>query len=165
MTTERLWAPWREAYIKNISRRARGCVFCRILKEKHDPKNYVVKRTEHSFLVLNIFPYNNGHLMVIPKRHVADLKNFTKEEKMDMLNLLQHTQSLLDAVLNPDGYNIGANIGKVAGAGFPGHFHIHVVPRWRGDVNFMPVTGHTKVISQSMRILYKRLCDEDKRRA
>lgn len=103
--------------------------------------------------------------MVIPKRHVADLKNFTKEEKMDMLNLLQHTQSLLDAVLNPDGYNIGANIGKVAGAGFPGHFHIHVVPRWRGDVNFMPVTGHTKVISQSMRILYKRLCDEDKRRA
>lgn len=102
--------------------------------------------------------------MVIPKRHVPGLKDLTKEEKIDMLNLLQHAESLLDSVLHPEGYNIGINIGKVAGAGFPGHFHIHVVPRWKGDVNFMPVMGHTRVISQSMRVLYKRLCHEDKRR-
>ncbi|MCX5681830.1 MAG: HIT domain-containing protein [Candidatus Omnitrophica bacterium] len=165
MKIKRLWAPWRESYVTAIQKKGKGCVFCRILKEKKDKKNYILKRNKHCFVVLNIFPYNNGHVMIIPNRHVRDLRNMSKEEKEDLFNLLEHAKDLLDKVLRPQGYNIGINLGKTAGAGFPGHFHIHIVPRWKGDVNFMPVTANTRVISQSMRVLFERLCCEDKRRA
>lgn len=165
MTTKHLWAPWRDAYVTAIQRTPKGCVFCRIAKEKKDKKNFILRRSKYGFVVLNIFPYNNGHVMIIPYRHVADLRLLTKEEKDDLIFLLEHTQGLLDKVLKPEGYNIGINIGKIAGAGFPKHFHIHMVPRWRGDVNFMPVTASTKVISLSMHVLFERLYREDKRRA
>ncbi len=164
MTTKLLWAPWRSAYVTSIGKKNAGCVFCRIVKEKNDKKNYIFIRHPFCFAVFNIFPYNNGHVMIIPNRHVNDLKKMTKSEKEDLFSLLEEVKDLLDKVLRPQGYNIGINIGRAAGAGFPGHFHIHVVPRWQGDVNFMPVTAGTKVISQSMDVLFKRLCDAHKRR-
>jgi ATP adenylyltransferase len=164
MKTNRLWAPWRSAYVSSVHKKTKGCIFCRIFKAKKDQKNYIFKRHPHCFAVLNIFPYNNGHVMIIPNRHVNDLKRMTKAEKEDLLVLLEHVKNLLDRVLKPQGYNIGINMGRAAGAGFPGHFHIHIVPRWQGNVNFMPVTTNMKVISQSMAVLFERLCCADKRR-
>ncbi len=161
---DNLWAPWRLPYIKLIKKKVKGCVFCRILKERRDRENFIVLRTRHSYLVLNIFPYNNGHLLVVPKRHVSDLGKLSKAERDDLLDLLERTQKLLDRALKPDGYNVGINLGRAAGAGFPGHLHIHVVPRWAGDVNFMPVLTNTKIISQSLKTLHRRLSDANQRR-
>jgi len=107
--------------------------------------------------MLNIFPYNNGHVMVAPNRHVASLDKLKEKELLELLKLINRTKNKLDKCLRPEGYNIGANIGRIAGAGFPGHVHIHIVPRWNGDTNFMPVIGNTKVISQSLQELYKKL--------
>lgn len=152
-----IWAPWRLKYITKVIGRTKGCVFCAINKSTEDKKNFVFCRTPHCFAVLNIYPYNNGHIMVLPHRHVKDLRQLTALETHDLFALLNDCTDLLDEVLHPDGYNIGMNIGRAAGAGFPGHVHIHIVPRWNGDVNFMPVLGKTKVISQSMQALYDQL--------
>jgi ATP adenylyltransferase len=109
--------------------------------------------------MLNIYPYNNGHLMISPKRHVRDLTQLKEAEMLDFIKALNKAKKLLDKVLKPDGYNIGANLGRAAGAGITGHLHLHIVPRWVGDTNFMSVTGSTKVISQSLKDLYKLLRD------
>lgn len=154
---DKLWAPWRVKYVTEMIGKTKGCVFCRMLKEKKDKKNLILIRTKLSFTVLNLFPYNNGHVLVLPNRHVADLSKLTEEENTDLFRLLNYTKSLLDKTLKPAGYNIGMNLGRVAGAGFPGHLHIHIVPRWKGDSNFMPVIGETKVISQSLKILHEKL--------
>ncbi|HPN88157.1 MAG TPA: HIT domain-containing protein [Candidatus Omnitrophota bacterium] len=159
-----LWAPWRMGYITKTKRNKDICVFCKILQEKKDAKNYIVIRKRHSFAVLNIFPYNNGHLLVLPYRHVSDLSQLRPEEKQELFDLLEEIKALLDKVLKPGGYNIGMNLGKMSGAGFPGHLHIHIVPRWQGDVNFMPVIGQTKVISQSLKELYRLLIHAHKTR-
>lgn len=161
---DKLWAPWRVKYVTQILKKTKGCIFCDILKRKQDHKSYVFIRSQHSYSVLNLYPYNNGHVLIVPNRHVADLNKLKKEEKEDLLDVLETTQALLDDVLTPGGYNIGMNLGKVAGAGFPAHLHIHVVPRWLGDVNFMPVIAHTKVVSQSLDTLYKKLRDAYKKR-
>ena len=154
---DKLWAPWRVKYVTKIGKKTRGCVFCHILKEKRDQRNFVIARTKHSYAVLNIYPYNNGHLLIVPNRHVSELGQLRKEEREDLMDLLETTKRLLDKTMKADGYNIGINLGRSAGAGFPKHVHIHLVPRWLGDVNFMPVTGNTKVISQSLEALYGRL--------
>ena len=154
---DRLWAPWRVKYITKILKKKKGCVFCSIVKQKKDAANFIFIRSKYCFSVLNIYPYNNGHCMVLPNRHVDSLKKMTKEEKADLFQLLEKTTDLLDKGIKPEGYNIGINFGRVAGAGFPDHVHIHIVPRWRGDVNFMPVTANTKVISQSLNAVYKKL--------
>lgn len=154
---DKLWAPWRVRYVTKIIGQTKGCVFCRILKARQDKKNYIFVRTKHSFAVLNIYPYNNGHTLIVPNRHAKDLDRLTKVEREDLIQLLIYSRRLLDKVLKPAGYNIGINLGRISGAGIPGHLHIHVVPRWRGDVNFMPVTAYTKVISQSLRALFDRL--------
>ncbi len=161
---DKLWAPWRVKYITKIIKENKACVFCRIIKEKNDKKNYILVRSKYSYSVLNIYPYNNGHLLIIPNRHVNDLKKLSKEERNDLMDLLELNKDLLDQVMKPQGYNIGMNLGRVAGAGFPGHLHVHVVPRWKGDVNFMPVTAGTKVISQSLTALYEKLIDAYKKR-
>ena len=158
MSVERLWAPWRVRYVSNIGRKAKGCIFCRMLKAKNDRKNFIFCRSKTSFAVLNIYPYNNGHCLVLPYRHVKELRDLNGAEREDLWDLLDYTQDLLDDVLHPAGYNIGINYGHVGGAGSPGHVHIHIVPRWKGDVNFMPVTAQTKVIPQSLQELYERLC-------
>lgn len=162
---EKLWAPWRVKYItKVIKGKGGGCVFCHILNEKKDKMNFIIARTEHSYSVLNIYPYNNGHVLIIPNRHVNDISKLKREERDDLMDLFESTKSLLDDVMGPEGYNVGINLGKAAGAGFPTHVHIHLVPRWTGDVNFMPVTGHTKVISQSLRSLHEKLVKANKKK-
>ncbi len=153
---DKLWAPWRIKYITQIDK-TKGCVFCEILKEKKDKKNYIVHRGKTCFTVLNIYPYNNGHALILPNRHVDDLKKMDRREREELMDLLISTKDLLEEVLGPQGFNVGINLGRVAGAGFPGHLHIHIVPRWRGDSNFMPVVAQTKVISQSLRVLHDRL--------
>ncbi len=156
---ETIWAPWRVNYITRGKDEDKKCVFCRIFNEKKDKKNFILIRREHCFVVLNLYPYNNGHVLIVPNRHVKDIQKLKDVEKMEIFSLIEEMQSLLDEQMKPQGYNIGINLGRVAGAGFPGHLHIHVVPRWKGDANFMPVIGKTKVISQSLNALYKLLAN------
>ena len=143
---DRLWAPWRSKYIH--SRKKKKCIFCR-------PTDYVLEKTKHSFSILNLYPYNNGHVMVAPKRHVKSLEYLRPEELKDLMALVIRTKKILDKKLKPHGYNIGLNIGKVGGAGFAGHVHVHIVPRWEGDNNFMPAACGTKVISESLDAMRK----------
>ena len=154
---DKLWAPWRAKYVTTLIGKVKGCVFCRLLKEKQDKKNYIFFRSTHAFAVLNIYPYSNGHVLILPYRHVADLKNLSSAEKTDVWQLVEDVKDILDVAMAPGGYNIGLNLGRVAGAGFPGHLHIHIVPRWKGDVNFMPVVSNTKIISQSLNVIYRKL--------
>ena len=150
-----IWAPWRSEFI--YCRKKKGCIFCNARDSKEDTKNYVFKRSRLSFCILNIYPYNNGHILVAPKRHVAALTELSKKELMDLFGLLNDVTRLLRKRLKPEGYNIGINVGKAAGAGVPGHVHIHLVPRWSGDTNFMPIFSDTKVMVESLRSLYRRL--------
>lgn len=152
---DKLWAPWRITYVSNT--RTKRCIFCRALKEKNDKKNLVVLRSKHSFVILNTFPYNNGHVMVVLNRHVSSFEKLKDGEILDLLRVLTKILSVLKTVLNPAGFNVGVNLGKVAGAGIDKHMHIHIVPRWLGDTNFMPVLSDTKIISQSLSELYKKL--------
>jgi ATP adenylyltransferase len=149
---DRLWAPWRIHYIQAIPKKKqqRGCIFC-----KRD--EYVVFTTRYSKCMLNIFPYNNGHLMIAPRRHCADISLLKEKELLDLMHSVTHAKRLLEKVLVPEGFNIGINIGRSAGAGIPGHLHVHIVPRWNGDTNFMPVASGTKVLSQSLDELLKQL--------
>jgi ATP adenylyltransferase len=150
---DRLWAPWRIKYVKG--KKIKKCIFCQSLKNER--KNYVIFKTKHSIAMLNIFPYNNGHIMVSPIRHIRDLTLLRDIEALDLIRTLNKAQDLLDKVLKPHGYNIGINLSKAAGAGITGHLHVHIVPRWVGDTNFMPVVHATKIISQSIDELYKQL--------
>ena len=154
---DKLWAPWRAKYITTLGKKTGGCIFCKIVREKRDKENYIFIRTKHSYSVLNIYPYNNGHVLVLPFKHVNDFTKLLKEEKEDFFNLLELTKAMLQDVLKPHGYNIGMNIGRAAGAGVPGHMHMHIVPRWRGDANFMPVVGSATVMSFSLKELSDRL--------
>ena len=147
---DKLWAPWRINYIKNANKKGK-CIFC---DSNHD---FVVFKTRESVCMLNIYPYNNGHLMVAPKRHIRDLSQLNDAQTLDLIKALNKAKKLLDKVLKPDGYNIGANLGHAAGAGIAGHLHLHIVPRWVGDTNFMSTVSSTKIISQSLKDLYKRL--------
>ncbi len=151
---DKLWAPWRIKYIK--AKKQKECVFCKHSK-KSIPGNYVLFRTKYSICMLNIFPYNNGHLLVSPLRHIKDFSGLREAEALDLFKSLNKARKMLDKVLKPEGYNIGVNISSIAGAGITGHLHIHIVPRWKGDTNFMPVLYDTKIISQSLDELYKQL--------
>lgn len=152
----RLWAPWRNKFI--TIRKIKGCIFC--IKGKKDKYSFIIKKCTHSFAMLNIYPYNNGHIMVSPFRHVKDLKGLNDAELLDIIKLTRDMQALLEKKLRPHGFNIGINTGKVAGAGYKDHLHIHIVPRWKGDSNFMPVIADTKVMPQSLEELYKFLSEE-----
>ncbi|MFH1782396.1 MAG: HIT domain-containing protein [Candidatus Omnitrophota bacterium] len=148
-----LWAPWRSNFVRK--KRKSGCIFC--IDKKKDGRNFIIKRTRLSFAILNIYPYNNGHVMVAPYRHVKDIKGLNDRELLDMMKLVKEMQVLLEKRLNTHGFNIGVNTGEVAGAGYKNHIHMHIVPRWNGDTNFMPVISGTRVISQSLEELYKML--------
>jgi ATP adenylyltransferase len=152
---ERLWAPWRMEYIGS-SREGKddGCLFCEKPSEGDDEKALIVARTEKSFAILNRYPYNSGHLMVAPFRHVGELEEVEDEESLDMQRLLQRCIKALKEAMTPDGFNLGMNLGTVAGAGIPDHLHWHVVPRWTGDTNFMPVLSETKVLPQFLTQAY-----------
>jgi ATP adenylyltransferase len=146
---DKLWAPWRIKYLK--AKKSGACIFCAASQGKK--KNTVIFKEKHSLCLLNIYPYNNGHLMVSPIRHVGNLTELTDTETLEVFKAVAGATRLLDTVLKPDGYNIGINLSEFAGAGIPGHLHVHIVPRWKGDTNFMPVTADTKIISQSLKEL------------
>lgn len=150
---DRLWAPWRMRYLKQ--KKKSGCIFCE--SRKKPGLRHVFLTGRHSFCLLNIYPYNNGHCMAVPKRHVSRLDLLSEEEALDLFRSIVGAQRLLDKVLRPEGYNIGINVSAAAGAGITGHLHVHIVPRWKGDTNFMPVVHGVKVVSQSLEELLERL--------
>ncbi len=150
---EKLWSPWRSKYIESFKsdEDKTKCIFCQMLSlNPNDDDNLLVDMGEHTFTVMNLYPYNNGHLMIVPKRHTNDFAGLKEVEVTESFQKLQLAEKALRKVLNPNGFNIGANIGRVAGAGIEDHIHFHIVPRWNGDSNFMPVIGDVKVISQDL---------------
>jgi ATP adenylyltransferase len=158
---DQIWAPWRLTYVAKDSPPTEGdaCFICQALAERDDRKNQIVLRTDRSVVLLNKYPYNNGHLLVAPRSHKGRLDELTPDELLDANEQLRRMVALLERLIKPDGFNIGINLGKAAGAGLPGHLHWHVVPRWHGDTNFMPVVGDVKVIAQSLEALYQMLVD------
>jgi len=153
-----LWAPWRIKYIKTIDKNKGQCFICDYVRNPDsDDENLVLYRSEHSLILMNAFPYINGHIMVAPKRHVRDLEELSLEEGTDLFLTLQLALKALKRAMRPDGFNIGVNLGRAAGAGLDSHLHVHVIPRWVGDHNFMATLAETRVISQSLREAYERL--------
>jgi len=153
--TERLWSPWRMQYI--LSDKSGDCVLCAAACSDDDAGNFVLERGEHNFVIMNLYPYNNGHLMVVPYRHVASLEDLDDETLSEAICLVRDCTALLNQVLHPEGFNVGLNLGKAAGAGIHEHLHIHIVPRWVGDTNFMPVLGDTRVVPEMVANSYQKL--------
>lgn len=149
---ERLWAPWRMKYIRELIplKKPQKCIFCEAIKSEKKREKLVLVKGKYAFIMLNLFPYNSGHLMVAPIRHVPSIELLSEEESLDLWKLTQLSVILLRKAIKPDGFNIGINIGRIAGAGVEDHVHIHVVPRWCGDTNFMPVISNTKVIPEAI---------------
>jgi ATP adenylyltransferase len=156
--SEQLWAPWRLKYIEKAqTQSAEDCFFDALPQETNDRENFILYRGKSVFVILNAFPYNNGHLMVAPYRHVADLEEMSEEELLEVNQTLSRCVSWLKKAYSPEGFNIGVNLGKVAGAGVPGHIHWHIVPRWNGDSNFMTVIGEVRVLPENLYQTYDRL--------
>jgi ATP adenylyltransferase len=157
-TIETLWAPWRMEYILSFKDgEKQRCIFCERFPKKDDKKNLILYRGTHSFVIMNRFPYNSGHLMIVPYKHSGDLQNFAPEENLELMEVMQKSQMVLTKIMKPQGFNIGMNLGRVGGAGVENHLHWHIVPRWNGDTNFMPVIGSTKVISEALDKTYDKL--------
>jgi ATP adenylyltransferase len=150
-----LWAPWRIEYIR--AKKAAGCILCDKPKESDDAGNYILYRGKKNFVILNLYPYNPGHLMVAPYRHLGNLDDFTDEELREHFEIVRRFVTITRATFEPAGFNMGINVGKVAGAGVEGHVHTHIVPRWQGDTNFMPVIGDMRVVSEGLAQTYQRL--------
>ena len=155
MSEERLWAPWRLDYIKGPKHDE--CIFCAKPQAGDDEAVYIVHRGENVFVILNAFPYNNGHVMLAPYRHVPSIEQLQEPELLELMTLAQATLGRLGDVYGPEGYNIGINQGRIAGAGVEDHVHLHIVPRWGADTNFMPVIGSTRVLPQSLSDSWKAL--------
>jgi ATP adenylyltransferase len=151
-----LWAPWRKIYIEKEIK-TEGCILCAKPRAKEDRKNFILFRGKRCFVLLNLFPYNNGHLMISPYRHVDTLTSLDSEELGEMFELARMSEGILRSALAAEGFNLGMNMGRIAGAGIADHIHLHLVPRWGGDTNFMPVIGKTKVISEDLNSTYERL--------
>jgi ATP adenylyltransferase len=152
---ERLWAPWRLEYI--TADKVEGCIFCVFPQQEQDRENRILCRGEHAYVIMNAFPYSNGHLLIPPYRHVADLSELTDAESLEIMQLTQKSLAALKEVFCPDGFNIGVNQGTAAGAGIADHVHLHIVPRWNGDTNFMPVFADVKVIPEALETTYDKL--------
>jgi ATP adenylyltransferase len=152
---ERLWAPWRSAYVTGSSGGGNGCIFCDISDPGRD--ELVLVRGRVSFVILNLYPYNNGHLMVAPNRHVASLASTTEDEQAELMRLTRHAEIAVNEAYKPQGINIGINLGRPAGAGVLDHLHIHLVPRWNGDTNFMTVVGNVRVLPEDLGATAKKL--------
>jgi ATP adenylyltransferase len=153
-----LWAGWRSAYMSEVQQGLDldACLFCE-LPSGSDEETCILERGAAAFSVLNLYPYTSGHLMISPYRHVGAPGELTAEEQHDLWGLLAHSQAALDAVLDPDGYNLGVNQGRAGGAGVPGHFHLHVVPRWHGDANFMTATANARILPEPLEATWTRL--------
>ena len=153
---ERIWAPWRQSYVSN-ARSDTSCIFCLGHAGKDDRERLILARSDYSLMMLNRYPYTGGHLMVAPLRHTAELDELSDAELLDLMHLLSRGHVLLKRVASPDGFNVGINLGKAAGAGVEEHLHIHIVPRWNGDSNFMTVVGDVRVIPDGLTETYERL--------
>jgi len=151
-----LWTPWRYAYITE-SQGAGGCIFCEKLNENDDARALIVHRGLHCFICLNAYPYNSGHSMVVPYAHVDELLKLPDESATEMMQLTQKLEAVLRQLYSPDGINVGMNLGKAAGAGVAGHIHMHILPRWLGDTNFMTVTAETRVLPETLETTYARM--------
>lgn len=154
---DNLWAPWRMEYITNQPEKTDKCIFCENPRNKDDHKNHIVYRGKYCYIMLNKYPYNNGHVMILPYKHASDLLDLSEEIQTECQQLINKTIIVLRKVFNPHGINIGLNIGTAAGAGIAEHIHYHILPRWEGDTNFMPVVSGVKVISESLDSTYTKL--------
>jgi len=152
---KQIWAPWRMEYIR--MEKPKGCVLCEKPGQDNDTKNHILYRGENNFVIMNIYPYNPGHLMIAPYRHVASLEELTDEELHEQFDIVSRSIKVLRQVFNPGGFNLGMNIGKVAGAGIEDHIHTHVVPRWQGDTNCMPVISDVRVLPEALDETYQKL--------
>jgi ATP adenylyltransferase len=153
---DRLWSPWRYQYVQSASPEDE-CIFCAKLRDNRDAENYILLRAERNFVLLNLYPYTNGHLMIAPYEHVATLGDAAPETLAEMMRLTAESERHLGALYDPDGINLGMNIGAAAGAGVAGHIHMHVLPRWVADANFMTTVGETRVLPEDLPVTYERL--------
>lgn len=154
---ERLHAPWRMAYITQAAKSSCGCVFCMVAADTQDRENLVIYRGQELFVILNAFPYNSGHLMVIPYQHTAELADLTPTAQAEMMRLTTLAIEALRRAMRPDGFNLGMNLGRSAGAGIADHLHMHVVPRWTGDTNFVPVIANARVLPESLECTWEKV--------
>lgn len=152
----RLWAPWRMTWLKRADA-PQGCLFCRVAAARADRRDLVIARREHALLMLNRYPYASAHLMIAVKRHAGQFRDLSPDERADLLELTAIAEHLLEAEYAPHGLNYGLNVGRIAGAGFPGHLHLHMVPRWNGDTNFMPAVAQTRVLPEALDVTWSRL--------
>ncbi|OQX95809.1 HIT family hydrolase [candidate division KSB1 bacterium 4572_119] len=152
-----LWAPWRIKYIEKVKDGEEGCIFCDKPSAKDDRKNLILYRGKTCFVLMNLYPYNNAHLMVVPYNHISDISQLNEKERLELMELLALCKDVITESMKPHGFNIGMNLGEVAGAGVKDHLHFHIVPRWSGDTNFMPVFGKTKVISEGLEQTWEKL--------
>ena len=153
---EKLWAPWRVEYIRNPGKE---CFLCAGLREKDARKAFIIERSDRAFTIMNRYPYNNGHVMIAPLRHIGQLEMLDDDEMLSVHRLISRTIKALDHAMQPQGFNLGVNQGRVAGAGVVDHVHFHLVPRWQGDSNFMPVVSDTKVISEALVKSYEKIVE------
>jgi ATP adenylyltransferase len=153
---DRLWSPWRYRYVQSASPEDE-CIFCAKLRENRDAENFILLRAERNFVMLNLYPYTNGHLMIAPYEHVATLEDAAQETLAEMMRLTTEAERHLRVLYKPDGINLGMNIGAAAGAGVAGHIHMHVLPRWVADANFMTTVGETRVLPEELPVTYERL--------
>ncbi len=154
--------PWRSKYIEELSQeKEESCIFCSI-QNKKDEEVFILYRGKKNYIVLNLFPYNNGHLLIVPYKHARSPEEVDNETLSEMFFLMKKSISIIREVYNPDGFNIGMNLGKVSGAGVPDHFHLHIVPRWEGDYNFMPLLSETKLFFEGVEKTYQKLKDKFK---
>lgn len=156
--TERLWTPWRMQYILDNSKSS-GCVFCNKPKEDDNRANLILYKGKNSFVIMNRYPYSNGHLLITPYSHVGDMEDLSAEELCEMTIEAQRSIGILKKVMNPDGFNVGMNLGKAAGSGIDDHIHLHIVPRWNGDTNFMPVLSDVRVMPEHLDDTYMKLLE------
>ncbi len=157
---KQIWAPWRMEFLL-ADKKSSGCPFCALPSEGNDRENLILCRSDLSYIILNRYPYNNGHLMVVPFKHEKALESLSKESVVDLSTMLQRSIRLLKQAFKPDGFNVGINLDAAAGAGIPGHLHYHVVPRWVGDTNFMPILNDVKVLNEHLLDTYDRLKKRD----
>ena len=153
---EHIWSPWRYRYIAAADD-GKGCVFCRALKSGDDQASLIVHRARRNFVILNLFPYTSGHLMIVPYAHIASLSDIDEATTSEMMELAKQAQRAIESEYHPDGFNIGLNLGRAAGAGVAEHIHLHVVPRWSGDANFVSVVGETRVLPEELKATFDRL--------
>ena len=150
-----IWAPWRMEYIQ--MKKTDGCILCEKTRQDSDAANYILYRGNKNFVIMNIYPYNAGHLMVVPYRHIATLEELTDDERQEHFAIVSRSIKVLRQVFSPAGFNLGMNIGKVAGTGIADHIHTHIVPRWQGDTNFMPVISDVRVVPEALAETYQKL--------